>query len=776
MLNNILRTALLSVSFCIPVAYAVYSDEINKTDWQLEPLGEYRCVLPSEKNNLLVLADYGSDSTLFSLVSGTTGDVISRLILPIKVNDAMLIPESNTLIIKPSLEPEEVDDAPYLAYDSLSGLQLSEFDTSTIQFTSSCNPMDSENVKLSENSLQLLDTASNLPIFKIDLPDNFEEVKYLKTDNSNLLELVLKTSDMKYHYYSYSSGGTHLKNSWVRDESLASVADYFFLEIKDHSLDTLEDEILLEKQNDDILSGYLFRLKRDIDRFSALLRRNQYMPWNIVSELLHLDSLDSVETELTHKQKLKFGLSKLLVVATKNGQLQAMDLSGQGKVVWTLSTGLSDVVSMFWDESSGKISVFSANGSYNVYSLSSELFPPSLHAKNESEIDSNLRVVSVKSLKTIGIFIFKFENGSLKAIIPDPSNVPVDDLSEPIFITDHTDKKISGHMLSLNTNNGKSLEVDLLNTWEIEVDNANEEIVAFTPRDDEPIVNMGHILGNRTVLYKYTYPNLASYIVLNKSTGNMFVNLIDTVTGELYYSQRHVDEGIDRRFPIKMVFTENWLVYSYFSSVPLPEQRLTVIELFESLTPNERVSNNATDYNPLKNNVNKPVAISKSYLYPEIISNLGLSDTKFDITTRVLLIESERGQVAYVPKFVLSARRKEESKLSNDDKKEFMPIPYIPIIPINDYFTLSHSRELIMGPESKLVSSPTNLESTSFVCDIGHDIFCTRIMPSGQFDLMAPTFEKTKLVLTVLALVGVCIFLRPKVATKRLKLQWLSRG
>ena len=776
MLNNMLRTALLGVSFCIPVAYAVYSDEINKTDWQLEPLGEYRCVLPSEKNNLLVLADHGSDSTLFSLVSGATGDIISRLILPIKVDDAMLIQENNTLVIKSLLESGEVDDTLYLAYDSLSGLQLSEFDTSTIQFTSSCNPLDSENVKLSESSLQLLDTASNLPIFKVDLPDDFEEVKYLKTDNSNLLELVLKTSDMKYHYYSYSSGGTYLKNSWVRDESLASVADYFFLETKDHSLDTLEDEILLEGQKDDLLSGYLFRLRRDIDRFSALLRRNQYLPWNIISELLQLDSLDVSETELTHKQKLKFGLSKLLVVVTKNGQLQAMDLSGQGKVVWTLNTGLSDVVSMFWDESSGKIVIFSSNGSYNVYSLSSELFPPTLHTQGKSEVSADLRVISVKSLKTTGIFIFKFENGSLKVVIPDPSNIHADNLSEPLFVTDHTDKKISGHMLSLNTNDEGNLKVDLLNTWKIGVDDINEEIVAFTPRGDEPIVNMGHILGNRTVLYKYTYPNLASYIVLNKSTGNMFVNLIDTVTGELYYSQRHVDEGVDCRFPIKMVFTENWLVYSYFSSVPLPEQKLTVIELFESLTPNERVSNDVTEYNPLRNNVNKPKAISKSYLYPEIISNLGLSNTKFDITTRVLLIESERGQVAYVPRFVLSARRKEESKLSNDDKKEFMPIPYIPIIPINDYFTLSHGRELILGPESKLVSSPTNLESTSFVCDIGHDIFCTKIMPSGQFDLMAPTFERTKLVLTVLALVGVCIFLRPKVATKRLKLQWLSRG
>ena len=113
--------------------------------------------------------------------------------------------------------------------------------------------------------------------------------------------------------------------------------------------------------------------------------------------------------------------------------------------------------------------------------------------------------------------------------------------------------------------------------------------------------------------------------------------------------------------------------------------------------------------------------------------------------------------------------------MSDDDKKEFMASPYIAGIPINDNFIISHQRELIMGDDSKIVSTATNLESTSIVCEIGNDIFCSRIYPSGQFDVMSPSFEKIQLFGTIFIVMVIVYYLRPMVANKRLRSLWLIK-
>ena len=113
--------------------------------------------------------------------------------------------------------------------------------------------------------------------------------------------------------------------------------------------------------------------------------------------------------------------------------------------------------------------------------------------------------------------------------------------------------------------------------------------------------------------------------------------------------------------------------------------------------------------------------------------------------------------------------------MSADDKKEFMAVPYISAIPINDNAIITHKRRLLPTAKSQLASIPTELESTSIVCNLGHDLFCTRVSPSSQFDKLSPSFEKGKLVSTVFGLLLVCFFLRPSVDSKKLKTRWMVK-
>ena len=111
--------------------------------------------------------------------------------------------------------------------------------------------------------------------------------------------------------------------------------------------------------------------------------------------------------------------------------------------------------------------------------------------------------------------------------------------------------------------------------------------------------------------------------------------------------------------------------------------------------------------------------------------------------------------------------------MTEDDKKEFMTSPYVPTVPINGMLVITHVRDLVFGKSSKLGSISTNLESTFIVCDVVHDIFCSRIMSSGSFDVLNQNFETGKLVVSILLCFVLYLFLRPQVIKRRIKNLWL---
>jgi ER membrane protein complex subunit 1 len=71
-----------------------------------------------------------------------------------------------------------------------------------------------------------------------------------------------------------------------------------------------------------------------------------------------------------------------------------------------------------------------------------------------------------------------------------------------------------------------------------------------------------------------------------------------------------------------------------------------------------------------------------------------------------------------------------------------------------------------------LLTTPTQLESTSLVLAYGLDIFMTRVAPSGSFDVLSEEFNKIQLVLTVLGLAVAILITRPLVSAKIRKAKW----
>lgn len=759
--------------FTTRLASAIFTDEIDVTDWALQSIGRYTCVVEdSIDKSLLVVLSQLEDTSMLSLINKTSGDLVTRRVTDSKVTDIKL---------------DETEQIMFLNMEGAVTSQLSVVNNDIFiapisidnehSITNICqNQILNSNHIVIDNEkhlLQIVDPDSKLTVLSSELPADFEAVAYLKTDYAQNLEFLISTTDLNYIYYQLVND--ELVNSWLRDESLANIIDYKFINIDDHSMDSVILELQEENKFDNILQAYQFRVMANINRLINFIKLHNYSPGKMITDFLNLDvvqddSNDDKKSKLQELNDFKFGFKKLLVVATKNGRIVALDMNKQGKQVWTVQSRLSSPILTFdWDETSNQLVVFNPLGDYETWELLTPYAQP-LFKKVDSFKkllpQSQCEVLKVNKLTHIRKSYFvEFDGNTCSnedGIIVSLSEVTHNDKNKQ-FITTHDETSIKGHVISSNN--------VLIPTWQINL-NPGEKIVSFVNRPNTNVVNPGIVLGSREVLYKYLYPHIASYVVFNEATNKIYVNIIDTLKGEVLVSQFHDKEYVDVDYPVNLVFGENWIVYSYFSLEPIPEQKISVIELYESLTPDERKSNPTNYTNALKQSI-KPEFMTRSYYFPEVINKMSVSETRFDITTKAIILELENGQISFLPKLVISARRKIESEMTADDKMEFMASPYVPAIPINDAYVISHVRDLVFDKSSKLGSVATNLESTSIVCDIGHDIFCSRISPSGRFDVLNPNFETGKLIFSILICLVLCFVLRPYVTKRNIKTLWL---
>ncbi|CAR29049.1 hypothetical protein ZYGR_0W00770 [Zygosaccharomyces rouxii] len=719
---------------------AIYSDEAFVNDWQLQNVGEYQCVFENDNSQYLITLSQLGQKSLLSFINEVNGEVFFRQPLDFSGLDVMVVDNGSEFVIMD-------DNSQMRAFNGSNGFPL-EKDVSEYNFKSSCQP-DMKGFKLKDKTLQVLDPESQLVVFKVDLWDNFQRVEYIHTDFQGTLKVLYSTTDSKYVFQFVENG--ELISEWVRDESESDIVAHAVINLPDSSLDAISQELVQEEDTSTLWEAYKFRVSKNLQRFKDLLRKYHYSPGAMLTEMLKTDDDASKE-----QRELVFGLAKYLVVATQRGKISALNIKN-GIVEWSVQSNLNDIILLEWFADSSELVAVDRDGLYEFYDLT-DLSQPTLIKKDRF---GSTKIDTISLLDGQRFFITTEDDQKSIVSLSSKGEKPL----TSTFISTHDKNHIYGHVVTADG--------QLRDTWVTTLDD-DEEILSFAKREDTPTVSLGHILGNRTVLYKYLYPNLVSYAVYNKKTGNLFIHLIDSVNGALLHSQVH-DDGVDPSSPIELVFGENWFVYSYFSSQPIPEQKLAVVELYESLEPDHRVSDNSTQLNPLKG-VHPPEVITQAYFFPEVIKRMQLSDTKFGITTKSIVLELESGQLIYLSKALLNARRKDESQMSDDDKKEFMAMPYFSTLPINDHFIITHIRHLIMGSNSKLISIPTNLESTSIVCSLGHDIFCGKIAPSGQFDIMSPTFEKGKLIATIVGLVFLCYFIRPSVEAKKLKSSWMVRN
>ena len=247
------------------------------------------------------------------------------------------------------------------------------------------------------------------------------------------------------------------------------------------------------------------------------------------------------------------------------------------------------------------------------------------------------------------------------------------------------------------------------------------------------------------------------------SRSSLTILVVDSMTGETIHSSVH--DNVVPTLPFAATISENWFAYSLSEASSESGSRSSVLvvgDLYESSIPDDR---GATGNSSQRFPVSDPYIALQTYIIPEPISQLSVSQTGQGITSKELLaILPESDSIVGIPKGVIDPRRPVGRDPSKIEQFEGL-LKYAPALEFDPKWYLNHQRELF-GIKN-VTTSPAVLESTSLVFAYGLDVFGTRVSPSFSFDMLGKDFNKLQMLATVLALGVGTVIVAPLVSQSR---------
>lgn len=557
------------------------------------------------------------------------------------------------------------------------------------------------------------------------------------------------------------------EKDWVRHEGLSGSVAAVWAEIPEQ--ENLA-KVLAGEADTNPVTAYVHRVLRHIDDLQYLPGYLASIPANILSSIAGAEPSSST----TSLYADVFGFNKIVVLATRRGRFYGLDTGNKGAVLWTKevlpqAAGESLSVKGFVvTNDEGVVAMRGARGeSVLIRATDGHIDEVKLADSNSSPISSTAVVDSEAS-------------AWLLALGADGN--PVDaalggELADQTFIIRGEGESVKG--IKIVADGKKSKKQDI---WEIKASAGQRIMEITTPPVHEPVASIGRVLGDRQVQYKYLNPNSAVLVFIEDKTSILSVKLIDTISGQVLAVETY--EGVDAAKPISCTMSENWYACSFFGKYKLNDEsgrsiqgyQIVVSDLYESETPNDRgplgedekFSSLAPLENPL--GVALPFVVSQSWVISQPLTKLSVTQTRQGIANRnIVAYLPETQSVVALPRVMLDPRRPVgRDPTAAEIEAEGLP-RYMPAIEIDSRNLLSHDWE-ILGVEG-FSNSPAVVESTSLLVAYGIDVYGTRVVPSGLFDILGKGFNKLTLISTVVALTAGVSFVAPMVSISSRLLQ-----
>ena len=554
---------------------------------------------------------------------------------------------------------------------------------------------------------------------------------------------------------------------WERTEGLSGAVAAAFAEIPE--VETLARALDVEAHSNPI-AAYSHRLSRHIGELQNLPGYLSQVPMRILNAVVPGDATPVDAGALARDN---FGFRKLVILATERGRVYCLDTANAGAVVWNhkvfdIPAGQKwDVKGIFVDNAAGEVTVRGSEDEYIVMRVANgttvELGAP---AKGR-RVQATAVVDSAAGKHLLSVL----EGGILPAI-------PAAQAPKDTLVVRGQDNAINGMKFTTSSASGKAT-AEAIWTFRPAFGERVMSVSSRPPHD--PVASIGRALADRSVLYKHLNPNLILVTAVNDATSTLSLYLLDSVSGAVVYSASHRD--VDTSQDVATALSENWFTYTFFSSATSSSSaqgyQLVISELYESALPNDRGANPSGNYSSLEpsevsGGVTEPHVVSQSFIIPEPISQLVVTQTRQGITSRVLIASLPRSNgILAIPRNLVDARRqvREKGKPSANDMEEGV-VPYSPVLDFDPRGLLSHERQVV-GIKN-IITSPALLESTSLVFAYGIDVFGTRAMPSGAFDVLGVGFNKVTLTSTVVGLFVAVMMVAPIVRRKMIDGKWRS--
>lgn len=549
------------------------------------------------------------------------------------------------------------------------------------------------------------------------------------------------------------------EKDWTRHEGLSGSVAAAFAEIPEEEKLA---KILAGEAETNPISAYVNRLLRHIDDL-------QYLPGYLASipgRILASIAGDEPTSNAGNLYADVFGFNKIVVLATRRGRFYGLDTGNKGAILWT-----KDVLPQRADESLS-VKGFAVTDDTGIVAMRGSRGESVLIRATDGHVEEVKPAESTTPVISSTAFIDGEASAWLLALGPD--GAPVDQtlggqLDDQTFIVRGEDESVKG--IKIVADGKKARKQDI---WEIKAIAGQRIVDVATLPAHDVAASIGRVLGDRQVQYKYLNPNTAVVAFVNDKSAVLSVMLIDTISGQVLAAETH--EGVDAAKSVSCTMSENWFACSFFGQYKLNDDsgrsihgyQIVVSDLYESETPNDRgplgdgekFSSLAPVENPL--GVALPFVVSQSWIVSQPLSKLSVTQTRQGIANRnIVAYLPESHAVVALPRILLDPRRPVgRDPTANEIEAEGLP-RYMPAIEIDSRNILSHDWE-ILGVNG-FTTTPTVVESTSLLIAHGIDVYGTRVVPSGLFDILGKGFNKLTLVATVLALTAGVLFLAPMV-------------
>lgn len=573
-------------------------------------------------------------------------------------------------------------------------------------------------------------------------------------------------------FIQYANGVVEeVSGAWSRDESLANIVDAVIVDYPDLSHASLDIKEALYEEHASVADAFRNRVVRHYHDAKYFLSNIQnYLNLKTISSLIKTSGGHSIE------EQVYFGFRKIFIAVSSTGRVQALDSSNNGTQIWALDLNFKKSP-LFVSKLENHVSIIDSTGLISTIdgltgnitkevqinlekdervAEKHDLFLDSIDEKDfnnekDEKFEEKIKIPVVWTTKNR---LFTLD-GSL--YIPE----------ERIYITKvASDKKnITGYYFEENTGN-------LVKTWTFrpEVNHVIDSIASRSKLDRT--VNVAHVLADRSVLYKYLHPNMIA--VATTGSGTLHVYLIDSVTGKVLHTKKHITADYHESHDnIHLVFGEHSIIYTFWANIPTIGQNVVVWDLYESDIPNEHTL--PSEYSSF-DDYSLPHVKSQSFFMPksyEHVTSIGITRTKYGVSVRDIIFATTGNQILGIPKRpdLLDARRPVDRQPTNTEKAEEGLAKYDSLLPYDPKSQVLSHRLNVAGIK-QIVTVPAILESTSIVACYGLDIFFTRVSPSKQFDVLSSSFGKDKLLYTILAMLGLLMYVKPLVTMKQTNAVW----